>query len=117
MRKFLVLLLVATSLLSGCFDNPMNFSCNNTGNSDLPESLSIKNGVATLNFTTYNAECHKMGNSTTYAVSKEECKLAGDSDARYSLQVFDNVVFTAYANSGLGNGKSFQKIYSCKKVS
>ena len=116
MKKLLITLMIANGLLIGCSDKPMNFSCTNTTNSVVPESLSIKNGIATLNFMSYKAECHKNGNSTIYAASKDECAMTGDLDKRYSLLIFDNVVFNARAISRLGGGKSTEEIYVCKKV-
>lgn len=113
-KKLLIPLLVTTGLLVGCSDKPMNFSCTNTSNPRLPVSLSISNGGAKLGFSTYKAECHTLGNTTTYAASKKECALAG-SDSTYSNLVFDNVVFTAYANDS-SPGASTQEIYTCKKV-
>lgn len=114
MKRLLIPLMIASGLLIGCSDKPMNFSCTNTANSALPKSLSISKGIAKLGFSTYKAACHKLGNTTTYAASKEECALAG-SDSTYSNLVFDNVVFTAYANSS-SPGASTQEIYTCKKV-
>lgn len=114
MRGLLLSLVVTTVLLFGCTETPKNYSCAFVDAPKIQNSLSIKNGAATLNTQIFPVVCFKAGNLTVYGSSKEDCKNHKDG-GNYSIFIFDEVIYKA-SSSNMLNQSLLSSQYTCTKL-
>lgn len=114
MKKIFLPLLLATALLTGCSDKPMNFSCAYTDASKVLNSLSLKNNTATLSQQVFKEKCSTAGNLSIYGSEKIDCE-GYKLGSSYSVFTFDTVIFKAGTINKHGE-TYFSESFNCKKI-
>lgn len=114
MRFLLTSLVLTTSMLVACSEKPQNYACAFADSPKIINSLSIKNGGATLNTQTFEVMCKKVGNMAVYGATKSDCE-SYKNGGSHNILIFDEVIYKA-STVLQGNGALITEQYVCKKV-